>query len=59
MLRDQRVDLRPYNEAEVTGGDYVFQCINGACVELQAAHKRILAYYEDAVKKVEGDDRKV
>ncbi len=59
MLRDNRVDLRPYNEAEVNGGDYIYQCINAAITELQQAHTRCLTYYEDAVKKVEGDDRKV
>ena len=55
MLRDN-VDLRPYNEAEVDGGDCIYQCITSACDDLMMAHSRVLTYYEAARAKLKRDE---
>lgn len=46
MLKDARVDFRALDDAEQEGGDFIYQCLHGACDNLQSAHTRMLRYYQ-------------
>jgi hypothetical protein len=46
MLKDKRVNIKWLDEQEQANGLYLYQCINAAAADLQAAHTRLLTYYE-------------
>ncbi len=46
MLKDRRINTRWVDEQEQENGMYLLQCIHAAAADLQAAHTRLLTYYE-------------
>ena len=46
MLKDRRINLKWLDEQEQANGLYLYQCVHSAAADLQAAHTRLLTYYE-------------